>query len=159
MAFSTSTLSAQLQGISASTEAATITTWGSMWATYFAGAVAGSGPGVAFTTDAGYIATAKAAMALAMAGMCASGAAATKVQAGIVAWWDTLVASPGSYFTGASSITKPSGLTSIASDLPAQFTLNEAETTKAAACDRLATFFAGKNAGGSANISGSQTIA
>lgn len=152
------TLSTQLQSISGTDEASTITAWTAMWATYFAAALAGSGPGVLFTANASPINTAKAAMAAAMSGMCASGAAAAKIQAGIIAWWGALAASPGSYFTGASSITAPAGLTGIAAGLPALFDLNKLETTKAPACDRIATFFHDQNAGGSADISGAKTI-
>ncbi len=158
MARSSASLSTSLQSISATTEAETITAWGHAMADYFAGAVAGSAPGVAFTTNPTHITTAKAAVAAAMSGMCTSGQAATKVQAGIVAWWAALAASPSNYFTGAASVTAPTGITSIAANLPAAFEDNKLELTKAAACNRLATLFHDAQAGGSANISGAQTI-
>lgn len=160
MALSSATLSTQLQGISGATLAAAKAAWSAAWATYFAGAVAGSGPGVAFTNNSATIAAARAAMEAAMGALATSGQADDAVQAGVVAWWDYLVANPGACFAGASSVTKPSNLTSIAAALPSIFSTNTSTAASSSvACDAVAASIHGNNAGGSANISGSQTIA
>lgn len=158
MSFSTPTLSTQLQGISAITFAATATAWADAWAAYFAGAVTSNG--VAFTTNPTAIANAKADMDAAMIAPFATDGKAA-VQAGIIAWWDRLVSAPGTYFTGASAIAKPSGLTTIASTMEADvFVANRLEATKAAAMDRMAAFLATHNTGGTATIGGTpRTIA
>jgi hypothetical protein len=157
MAFSSATLSTQLQAISGSTEAAARVSWSGAWATYFAGAVAGAVP---FTTNPTHIATARAAMEAAMVGLSVSGQGAAKIQAGIIAWWDALVANAANYFAGASSITKPSGLTSIASNMGPILTSNKNTAASASvACGAIAAQIHADNGGGSANISGAQTIA
>ena len=160
MALSPATLSTQLQGISGATLAAAKSAWSAAWAAYFAGAVAGSGPGVAFTTNGATIAAARAAMETAMGALATTDQGDDAAQAGIIAWWDYLVANPGACFSGASSITKPSGLTSIAAALPAIFATNTSTAASAAvACAAVAASIHGNNAGGSANIGGAQTIA
>lgn len=151
MSLSTATLSTQLQGISALTEIAARNAWADAWAAYFAGAITDNG--VTFTGNGGDVATAKAAMSGAMAGLSTDGPAA--IQAGISAWWSHLAGAPGTYFAGATSIAAPSNLTTIASAMEADvFVANRLEATKAAAMDRLAGFLHTKNAGGSALISG-----
>ncbi len=158
---SSATLSAQLQAISGGTEGAAIAAWTAAWAAYFAGAVAGSGPGVAFTTDPTAITNARNAMAAHMTGLASDGLADDRVQAGIVGWWDHLVANPGTYFAGATSISKPSELTDIAAALPAIFASNTSGSLSAsAACDAIASAIHSRNDGGSAFISSmSQGIA
>lgn len=152
MTLSAATLGGELEDISGASEAAAITAWTAAWATYFAGAVAGS---QAFTGDAGQIATARSLMGDAMSGLSVSGQADDKVQAGIIAWWDRLVAAPGSYFSGATSITKPANLTSIAAALPAIFADNkDGALSSAAACSAIATSIHGNNAGGSSDLGG-----
>lgn len=160
MAFSSATLSTQLQGISGATEGAAITSWTAAWAAYFAGAVAGSGPGVAFTSDPTAITNARNAMATAMTGLSSSGQGDDKVQAGIEAWWTHIAASPGTYFSGASAIAAPAGLSGIAAALVSIFSTNTAPgVTTAQACDAIAAELHTRNAGGTATIGGSQTIA
>lgn len=154
---SSATLSTQLQAISGATELAARNSWADKWATYFAGAITSNG--VSFTVNATHINTAKAAMAAAMSGLSVSGQAFAKIQAGIIAWWDTLVASPSNYFAGASSITKPAGLTSIASNL-SPICANNKDTSASAsvACGAIAASLHSSNGGGSADISGARTI-
>lgn len=153
MAMSSATLSTQLQGISGGTEGAAITAWTAAWAAYFAGALAGSGPGVSFTTNPTHITTARNAMAAAMSGLTTSGQADDKVQAGIIAWWDALVANPGNFFAGATSITKPVSLTSIAGALPAIFATNVSTAASAVvACGAVATSIHGNNGGGNSDL-------
>lgn len=159
MTMASATLSTQLQTIEASTEAGTITAWTLAWQAYFIGAVAGSGPGVAFSSSSIFRSLCRSAMAAQMTGISVSGQSAAKVQAGIIGWWDYLVANPGSAFSGASSITKPAGLTGIAAALPAIFATNQSTlATAAVACGAIAASIHSNNASGSANIGGSQTI-
>lgn len=153
MTMTASALSTQLQTISGATEEAAIAAWAVAWAAYFAGAVAGSGPGVAFTTNPTNIASARAAMAAQMTGLSATGAGAGKIQAGIIGWWDYLVAHPATFFSGAASITKPANLTSIAAALPTVFDNNKATSASAAvACLAVATSIHGNNTGGSSDL-------
>jgi len=159
MSLSSATLSSQLQSISASNESAAITAWTSAWSAYFAGAIAGSGPGVAFTSDPTAIANAKADMATALAGISSSGLADDKVQAGIIAWWDRLVAHPGDYFAGASAVSKPSGLTGIAASLASIFITNRDSALSAlAACNSISSAIHTANSGGTATIGTSKAI-
>jgi hypothetical protein len=75
------------------------------------------------------------------------------VQAGIIAWWDYLVAHPAACFTGASSVTKPAGLTGIAAALVSVFASNTSGALSAsAACGAVATSLHGNNANGSTNM-------
>ncbi len=160
MALSSATLSTQLQAISGATEAAAITAWSEAWATYFAGAVAGSGPGVAFTTTPVTIAAARAAMEAAMVGLATSGQGDNEVQDGITAWWTYLSANPAACFAGASAVAAPGGLSGIAAAVAALFATNSAPgVTAATACDAIAAALHTANAGGTATISGAQTIA
>lgn len=159
MTMLSATLSTQMQALNGSTEAATITAWTLAWQTYFIGAVAGSGPGVNFSSSSIFRGLCRSAMAAQMTGLSVSGQSAAKIQAGIIGWWDHLVANPGSAFSGASSITKPAGLTGIAAALPAIFATNQSTlATKIVACNAIAASIHGNNASGSANIGGSQTI-
>jgi len=152
VSYSPSALSTALQGISAITYSAAANAWADAWAAYFAAAVTSNG--VSFTTNPVNIALAKADMAAAMITPFASDGK-NAVQAGIVAWWSRLSGSPGSYFTGASAIAAPAGLSSIASSMNASvFVPNKSETTKPPAMDRMANFLDGKNAGGTATIGG-----
>lgn len=156
MSFNQTELSTRLTAINSADEAATKTAWSAAWRAYFiesgAGAVPFTGSGIAQTAAQNAMI---AAMNLA-AGFSVD--APATVQAGIIGWWDHLVANPATFYLGASSITKPSGLTGIASGMPAVFALNQLETTRAPASNRMTTYLHTANLGGSANISGSQPI-
>lgn len=90
-----------------------------------------------------------------MTGLSTAGQGDDKVQAGIIGWWDYLVANPGSCFTGATAIAKPGGLTGIASALPAIFDDNKNNARSAAvSCGAIATSIHSNNAGGTATIGG-----
>lgn len=146
MTMAAATLSNQLQAISGADEAAAITSWVLAWQTYFAASVSnGSNP---FIPNVG----ARNAMAAALAGFSVSGQGPTKVQAGIVAWWGALSASPGTYYSGVSSVTPPSGITNIAANLPAIFTSNKnGALSSSAACGTVAASIHTSNSGGSTN--------
>lgn len=151
MSFSVADFSTSLQTINATTESASRTAWGTAFRAYFAAAITSNG--VSFTSSSIARALIASTMASAMTGLSTSGPAA--VQAGIDAWWTAMVNSPGTYFSGATAVAKPSGLTSIASGMEASvFVPNRLEATKAAAMNRLATYLHGLNAGGTATIGG-----
>lgn len=161
MSLSSATLSTQLQAITGTDEATVITAWTAAWAAYFAGAVAGAGDdAVPFTVISGHITNARNAMAAAMVGISTADQGPSKVQAGIIAWWDTMVATPTAYFEDAVSISKPAGLTSIASNLEPILETNQlTSATSAAACDAISASLHSDNAGGAANYTGARTIA
>jgi hypothetical protein len=148
MTMAAATLGTALQGIGGSTDSGACDDWATAWATYFADAVSSTGD--TFTTNTTYIAAAKSAMAAAMSGLSAAGAGAAKVQAGVIAWWDYLVANPTGSFTGSpASVTKPTTLTSIAAALPSVFASNQSGSVSAAVgCLAVATSIHGNNAGG-----------
>lgn len=151
MSFSPTDFSTSLQGISATTEAAARTAWGTAFRAYFNAAITSNG--VSFTSSNIVKALIASTMANAMTGLSTSGPAA--IQAGIDAWWTAMQGAPSTYFSGATAIAKPAGLTSIASGMEASvFVANRLETTKAAAMDRLANYLHGLNAGGTATIGG-----
>ena len=49
-------------------------------------------------------------MAAQMVGIIADGAFTEKLANGIIAWWDELIANPGTYFTGATVVSAPTGV-------------------------------------------------
>jgi hypothetical protein len=145
-----SMLGVQIAAISGATEVAVRVLWADAWATYFSTAQAGTTPFAPLAP--GRLTEAKVDMAVAMVGLSVPGQAAAKVQAGIIAWWDCLVSHPAAYFAGATAITKPPGLTCIAADLPPSFATDRSGQLSIAVLHS-------HNAGGAADISGSQTIA
>lgn len=97
---------------------------------------------------------AQAKLETALQGISGSNAAATKLQAGLIAWWGELQANPSAYFVGASSITPPSVLSSLAVELQAVFDQNNDDIeaagtiTSELALDRIAQALATGNTGG-----------
>jgi hypothetical protein len=147
---SAATLSTQLQAISGATEAAARVSWSAAWATYFADAISDA---TSFTTNPTHIATARAAMEAALVGFSVTDQGATKIQAGIIAWWDAIVANPGNFFSGSVTATKPAGLTSIAANMQPILTTNKNNASSAAvACGAIATQIHSDNAGGTTNL-------
>lgn len=137
---SAAVLSTQLQAIADGvSESAAIDAWVEAWFEYFKTCDQDIGSGIEYNVFQDHPEI-HANMAAAMTGLSVSGQAAAKIQAGIIAWWDTIDADPGNYLhpsTGA--ITPPPGLTDIASDLSSIFAANTSGAlSKSAACDAIA---------------------
>lgn len=100
--------------------------------------------------------TPEAAMASAMVGLSVEDEAGNELEDGVTAWWNELVTNPSSYFTNATAVTAPSGLSSLASDLETSFDENIAEDppiSKEDAIDNVADDFIAANTGGTVTIS------
>lgn len=158
MSLVSATLATQLAGISGTTEAAAITAWTNAWQAYFIGAQCPS-PNFPFTA---YFATSsivrglcRNAMAAQMVGLSSPGLGASKIQAGIIGWWDYMVANPSSTWPTSTAIAKPAGLTTIEADLAPILAANQADELSAAdACAAIAASFHGNQTGGTATIGG-----
>lgn len=102
-------------------EPAACQAWANAYGTYAADATANGVPlsGAAITL-------AKAAMQSALVGMSAPSAFAVKLQAGVVAFWASVVSGLAASFTGAIAIVPPTGITVIAVNAPAVFAANTA---------------------------------
>ena len=134
-------------------EASAINAWVDAWAEYFKGSQAGTVPFNVLSIEAP-----KAAMAGAMDGLSTAGASA--IQAGITAFWGVLMATPPSYYAGATVIAPPPGLPTISADLQLVFDNNrDTEATADAAYDAIASDLHTNNSGGTATIAATpQTI-
>ena len=149
MSLSAGTLSVQLQTMTPTAdESSAIEAFTNAWAMYFAAADAGGVPYDAGPTPA-------SAMAAAMIGLSTAGQAAAKIQAGVVAWWGALSASPGTYFEDATSITAPASLANIASALSGVFAANLAGNLSLAdASTAVANALHTNNLGGASDLGG-----
>lgn len=157
MSLSSAALSTALQDVSADTENDAIGQWVDAWATYFAGAI--SSNGVQFAPNPANLTLIKNDMITKMNGLATNGPSAVGVA--INGWWVFMQGAPASYFAGATAISVPTGVSTIASDMETSvFVSNRLETSIAPAMDRLASFLHTKNSGGSATIGGvARTIA
>jgi hypothetical protein len=121
---------------------AAIEGWAEAWTKYFEAAQAGVVPVVVSalrTTTAPATNNPKAAMKTAMAGLNSPGGADGALQSAIQAFWTQLATDPAVYFTGATQITAPSGLSGIGADLLKVFPVNQSEAvTSTVGLDRIA---------------------
>lgn len=129
-------------------EAQAVAAWSGAWSAYFADAETNGIPIVPAALPA-----AEAAMAAALVGMSVDGA--DKIQAGIQAWWNTMVAAPASFWVGCILIAPPPGLPGISAALQAAFDANiSGQVTKDAAYDAIAGVLHPANLGGAATFPG-----
>lgn len=131
-------------------EAPAVAAWAAAWSAYFADAETNSIP-----INPAALPAAEAAMAAALLGMSASGAGAGKIQAGIQAWWNAMVAAPATFWAGCTVIAPPPGLSGIAAALQSAFDSNTSGgVTEDAAYDVIAGIFHSANLGGQATFPG-----
>lgn len=129
-------------------EAQAVAAWSGTWSAYFADAETNGIPIVPAALPA-----AEAAMAAALVGMSIDGA--DKIQAGIQAWWNTMVAAPALFWVGCILIAPPSGLSGISAALQISFDANiSGQVTKEAAYDAIAGVLHPANLGGTATFPG-----
>lgn len=147
MAMSAATLSTQLQALTPTLlEATAITRLVTAWKTYFAASLAGA---VAYVPNAAH----DSAMASALVGMSAPGAGAAKIQAGIVAWWGSVVATGPATYPSATAVVAPVLITGIAALLTPVFASNTAGALSlVASCNAVATVLHTNNLGGIATL-------
>jgi hypothetical protein len=127
----------------ASDEPTAIAGWTDAWVAYMqeAGAV---GPIVGWALEA----VPARAMKTAMLGMAVPGAGAAAIQAGIVAFWAAMAATPFTYFAGAVTITPPPGISSLVAPLLGALALNLLAPSQKIAMGRIAEIFHIANQGG-----------
>lgn len=147
MAMSQSMLSTQLQNmVPVNNEPAAITNFVNAWKTYFAASAAGAASYVSSPAHA-------SAMSAAMVGMSAPGAGAAKIQAGIIAWWASVVATGPATYPGSTVVVAPTLITGIAALLTPVFASNTSGSLSlAAACNAIAAVLHVNNLGGTATI-------
>ena len=115
------------------TEAAAIVAWADAFGVYFANATTAVGGPIL----APGLATAKAAMALGLAGLSTGGAAA--IASGVSAFWLAGVGAPVTWWAAASLIVPPVALTALQAQLETTFTQNiDEEASKATSMQRIA---------------------
>jgi len=117
------------------TESTARQAWADAWLEYFTDAQIAV-PSLPILTAA--LDATRDVMRDAMTGLSTTGAAA--IQAGLVAWWGAMAAAPSAYFTGATVITPPTGIASIATGLATVFAAN---TTAALSLEDSADAIAG----------------
>jgi hypothetical protein len=118
------------------------------WKTYFTDASSNGIPVLAAA-----LTPAKSAMTAAMTGYKTAGA--TAIQAGIVAWWGSLVAVPASAFTAAILLVPPPAISGIGAALVSVFAANvSGGLGKDAARTAIAAALHGNNLGGMATFPG-----
>jgi len=127
----------------ASDEPTAIAGWTDAWVAYMQEAAA-AGPIVGWALEA----VPAQAMKTALQGMAMPGAGAAALQAGIVAFWAAMVATPFTYFAGAVAITPPPGISSMASLLVGSFAQNLLAPSQRIAMGRIAEVFHTANQGG-----------
>lgn len=147
MAMSASTLATQLQNLTpTSVEATANQRFADAWAIYFAASAAN---GVPYSTNAAH----KSAMISAMAGSSAPNAGATKIQAGIVAWWASVLSTFAVTYSGAIALVVPPLTTGIAALLTPVLASNTAGSLSlSAACTQVANVLHTNNLGGTATF-------
>ena len=108
----------------------------------------------AFVVESAALPTAQAAFEAALDGISDENAADNKLAAALTAWWADMQANPSNYFIGASAITPPSALSSLAADLQTAFDENNEDIeslgtiTSDQALDRVAQALVDGNTGG-----------
>lgn len=153
MALDEATLAAELLGISedpSDTEAAAVIAFAAAFNVYMLESTVGGNEMVAsFGT------TAKDAMALALPGMNASGAAAAKIQAGVIAYWGALAVA-GVWDVTLTPTTPPTALATLGAALQTVFDANALPPGKTAAqsTDALAAVWHPLMLGGFASLPG-----
>lgn len=110
-------------------EATAIANFANAWTSYFQGASVAGTPATAGTLNG-----AKSALQSALVGMSATGAGPAKIQAGIIAFWNTVVASATSIWiippNTITLVTAPPTLGGLAAALTSVFASNAADPTK-----------------------------
>lgn len=161
----------------ASTEAAATEAWAEAFTSYFeggappnpaTGAIAGAVPVTAASlrTFPAPATSPKGSMKSSLAGMSTTAAgtpqAALKIAAGLSAFWAAMAGGATSFFSGATAITPPAGLATLATTLQTTFDNNKSSNaTKTAALQAIANDIHAANAGGIATFPtpvGPQTI-
>lgn len=147
MAMSAATLSTQLQNLTPTTsEATAIGRFVNAWGNYFAASAAN---GVPYTVNAAHF----SAMQSAMAGASAPGAGAAKIQAGIVAWWASVLSTFAATYAGSIALVVPTTITTIAAALTPVLASNTAGgLSLASACTQIANTIHPLNLGGTATF-------
>lgn len=153
MALSAATLASQLdtQVSNSITEPPARTAWALAWTTYFYDATANAIPIPANALDA-----AKSALETGLTGFSVPGQGALKIQTGLTAFWATLSSTPPAIFTGAATITPPTGLATLPVALAPVFVANAMPgITKTQALMNVATVLHGAaGIGGTATFPG-----
>jgi len=152
MTMSQSTLKDELAAmVLYESETDAIDAWTAAWSGYFSDAETNGIP-----VSPAALPTAEAAMKTGLAGMSVSGQGAQKIQDGITAWWNVIVAAPAVFFAGSIAVAPPPGLSGIASALQSVFDSNrEGEVTKDQAYTAVAGVLHPANLGGTATFPGS----
>jgi hypothetical protein len=146
MAMSANTLATELKNLALyDTELAAANAWADAFDVYFKEAIAGT---VGQVLAAG-LTNCKSAMVSALSGMSQTSQGATKIQAGIAAYWSAII--PASAWSGCTLVTPPPTLSNLIAALQATFTSNTSPTqTKDAAMQAIADTIHGINSSGGA---------
>lgn len=142
-------LKTELQNLTPTgTEAAAASTLATGWDTYFADSASN---GVPYSGAPGP----KSAMQSALSGMSASGAGAAKIQAAVTAYWTAIVGAPAVAFPGATLVTPPATLSTIAAALAPVFASNvSGGVSLSTAAQNVANALHPLNLGGTATFPG-----
>lgn len=148
MAMSTSTLATQLQSLTPTTanETTVIAAFVAAWVAYFSASAAGA---VAYVHSAAH----DAAMKAAMTGLSAPNGGAIAIQAGIVAWWGSVVSTFAATYPSATAVAPPPTISTIAASLAPVLVANTAGSSSlAASCTAIAGVIHPLNLGGIATL-------
>lgn len=147
MAMSAAALSTGLQNLTpTNTEGIAITRFVNAWGAYFGSSAAN---GVPYAFNGAHA----SAMASALSGMSAPGAGAAKIQAGIVAWWASVLSTFAVTYAGSIALVVPPTLTAIAAGLaPVLASNTSGALSLAASCDAVANVIHTNNLGGTATF-------
>lgn len=147
MAMAAATLSTQIRSMTPTTlEATGIQHFADAWSAYFADSAAN---GVSYTANAAH----KLAMISAMAGASAPSAGAAKIQAGVVAWWGSVVSTFAATYSGSIALAPPPLITGIAALLTPVLAANTADGLSLnSCCDAVANVLHANNLGGIATF-------